>query len=114
VGKLYLALAPDRIEAPAGSLERFTPRTLRSARALSDAVAAARARGWAENRDEWIDGLSVVAAPIVARGTLRGALAVAAATPRMVELGREAARRTVAAAGEIGARLAGRAEEDFA
>lgn len=113
VGKLFLALAPDQVETPAGTLERFTQSTLRSARALADAAEAARVRGYAENRDEWIDGLSVVAAPILARGTLRGAVAVAAASPRMAELGREAARRAVAAASEIGARLEGRAEEDL-
>ena len=112
VGKLYLALAPQRVSLPAGALERFTPRTLASRRALEDAVREVRAQGYAENRDEWIPGLSVVAAPVLARGELRGALAVAAPTARMDALGVEpSARRMRAAAARVGARLQGRAPE---
>lgn len=111
VGKLFLAFAPEQVEAPGdGALERFTPRTLRSARALARALAAAREAGYAENRDEWIEGLSVVAAPVFARGTLRGAVAVAAPSPRMGQLEHEARRRAMAAADRIGARLCGRPE----
>ena len=69
-----------------------------------------RARGFATNEDEWIAGLSVVAAPVIVRDRLRAALAVAAATPRMRELDADAtARRVVAAADAIAARLSGAA-----
>jgi DNA-binding IclR family transcriptional regulator len=65
-------------------------------------------RGFAENRDEWIAGLSVVAAPIFLRGAIRGALAVAAPSPRLDELGADrVARRALAAAARIGAVLEG-------
>jgi DNA-binding IclR family transcriptional regulator len=113
VGKLFLAFAPERVALPAGALPRFTPRTLASRRALELAVEQVRAQGFAENRDEWIPGMSVVAAPVLARGELRGAAVVAAPTARMDALGREpTARRMRAAAAHIGARLEGRARED--
>jgi len=110
-GKLFVAHAPERIGWPSDStLARFTPRTLRSRAALERAAREARGRGFAENRDEWIAGLSVLAAPVFARGELRGVLAVAASTPRMDELGDRVRRCAVAAAGRIGARLEGRVE----
>lgn len=108
VGKLYLAHAPERVEL-AADLPRFTAGTLRSKRALAAAVREVSERGWAENRDEWIDGLSVVAAPILMRGELRGALAVAAATARMHSLDPEqVAARLGSAVNRIADRLAGR------
>lgn len=110
VGKLFLAFAADRVEAPEGTPERFTARTLRGGPALARAVAEAREAGFAENRDEWIDGLSVLAAPIFARGALAGALAVAAPSPRMTELGARVRRLALASAERIGARLEGRVE----
>jgi DNA-binding IclR family transcriptional regulator len=110
VGKLFLAFAPERVSLPAGSLERFTAQTLVSRRALELAADEARRRGYAENRDEWIPGLAVVAAPVLARGELRGAVTLAAPTARMESLGREAvARRMRSAAARIGERLTGRA-----
>jgi DNA-binding IclR family transcriptional regulator len=113
VGKLYLAFAPQQVALPSGALPRFTPRTLANRRALEKAVDAARAQGFAENRDEWIPGMAVLAAPILARGELRGALVVAAPSARMDELGRApTARRMRAAAARIGARLEGRAREE--
>lgn len=112
VGKLFLALAPDQVALPAGPLERFTPRTPASRRALEPALAQVRARGHAENRDEWIPGLSVVAAPVIARGELRGSLAMAAPTARMDALAREAAAQRLCAAGaRVGLRLEGRVPE---
>jgi IclR family acetate operon transcriptional repressor len=112
-GKLFLAFAPHQVSLPAGALARFTPRTLASRRALERAVETVRAQGFAENRDEWIPGMSVVAAPIFSRGELRGALVVAAPSARVDELGREStARRMRAGAGRIRARLEGRAQED--
>ena len=73
---------------------------------------AVREQGYAENRDEWIPGLSVVSVPIFLRGELRGAVAVAAPTARMDAIGVEpVARRTRAAATRIGERLAGAPRE---
>jgi len=93
VGKLYRAFAPDRL--PHGiATTRFTEHTP-GPRALAHDVAQARERGFALNRDEWIEGLAVVAAPIFRPGRgadgreLAGALAVAASTPAMDRLGAE-------------------------
>lgn len=110
VGKLFLAFAPQRVALPAGPLERFTQSTLVGRRALELSLAQVRTQGFAENRDEWIPGLSVVAAPVLAHGVLRGAVAVAAPTGRMDALGRDpTARRMRASAARIGEQLAGHA-----
>jgi IclR family acetate operon transcriptional repressor len=111
-GKLFLAFAPEALAPAADELERFTPRTPADAAALAREVAQARKRGWAANREEWIPGLSVLAAPVrVAGGTrLAAVVAVAASAPRMRALGEaEVAKRTLAAAARIAARLEGRA-----
>jgi DNA-binding IclR family transcriptional regulator len=109
VGKLFLAFHPQAVRAPRGALECFTPRTLRTRRELEEEVAAARERGYAENREEWIPGLSVVAAPILCTRGMRGAVAVALASARLAQRGREAlAQRVVAAAGRIAERMDGR------
>jgi DNA-binding IclR family transcriptional regulator len=110
-GKLYLGLAPGCL-APDPEPTRFTARTLGSRSALEAAARRAARRGWAENRDEWIEGLSVVAAAIVHRGELCGALAAAAPTARMRRLAPAAvAQRLRAAAARIADRLAGRVSD---
>lgn len=107
VGKLFLAFGEGSLETEA-ERTAFTRHTRVEAASLERAVARARTQGFAENREEWIPGLSVVAAPVFARARLRGAIAVAAPTPRMAELGRERViERAVAAAGRVGARLEG-------
>ncbi|WP_437288335.1 MULTISPECIES: IclR family transcriptional regulator [unclassified Sorangium] len=62
-GRLYLALAPELVGAPAAG-----PAAQRAAR-----------RGYDVNEGEWIDGLTVIAAPVLARGSLHGCIACAAA-----------------------------------
>jgi DNA-binding IclR family transcriptional regulator len=109
VGKLFLAFGRGEVEWPAGPLERFTPRTPCTRQALEREVARARRRGFAENREEWIPGLAVVAAPVLAGGRLAGALAVAAPAARLEALGRDAvAARARAAAERVADRLEGR------
>jgi DNA-binding IclR family transcriptional regulator len=100
-GKLFHAFAPDALEAGPAPSERE--------------IALARRRGWAVNREEWIPGLAVVAAPIHARAgnaempRLAAVVAVAAPAARLRELGEsDVARRTCAAGERIAARLAGR------
>jgi DNA-binding IclR family transcriptional regulator len=115
VGKLYLAFGNGSIEAPAGELARYSDETLTERAALDAAVSRTAERGFAENTDEWIPGLSVVAAPIIAGATavasdarLLAAVAVAAPTPRMRSLGcEEMGHRMMAAAARIAARFEG-------
>ena len=110
-GKLFLAFAPELVAGGAAPLERFTARTAADADALAREVALARRRGWAANREEWIPGLAVLAAPVwmTAAKRLAAIVAVAAPAPRMRSLGEaEVARRTLAAAARIAARLEGR------
>jgi len=111
VGKLYLAFGGGSVEAPTGELARFSDETLIDRAALEAAVALAAERGFAENSDEWIPGLSVIAAPILSTlpaGRMLAAIAVAAPTPRMRSLGcGEMGRRMLAAAARVAARFEG-------
>jgi IclR family acetate operon transcriptional repressor len=105
VGKLYLALAPDQVDV-APEPEAFTPDTLVEPSSLEAAIADTRTRGWAQNDQEWIRGLSVLAAPIVVAGRLVAAVAVGAASARVSELGEEhLANQVLDAAAQIAARL---------
>jgi DNA-binding IclR family transcriptional regulator len=111
VGKLAFAFAPERFPIDGVGLERFTDRTLRERAALRAEVDRVRKQGFAVNRGEWIDGLSVVAAPVLLdtqEGPPRfaAALAVAAATQRLRALGpARLGRRTREAARQIEVRL---------
>ncbi len=110
-GKLFLAFAPAALVRSDSPLERFTPRTAADAGALAREVALTRKRGWAANREEWIAGLAVLAAPVwmAAGSRLAAIVAVAAPAPRMRSLGEsEVVARTLAAAAQISARLEGR------
>jgi DNA-binding IclR family transcriptional regulator len=107
-GKIYLAHAPALIAGPPARLERYTKRTPATQRLLERDVEATRRRGWAVNDEEWVPGLSVVGAPILGRGPLRGVLVAAVPSARFAELGAAALGRRVAAAGrKIAARLEG-------
>ena len=67
-----------------------------------------RERGYAESREEWTPGLSVLAAPVHHAGRLAAAVAIAAPSQRYRELGRAAiAERTRAAGERVAARLEG-------
>ena len=112
VGRLALAFDPERFAFEAQTATAFTPATRIAPAALRAAVEDARREGFAINRGEWIEGLSVIAAPIFGAREPRAfaaALAIAAPSARIDALGAEAvARRAVAAAQLISARLAGR------
>ena len=106
-GKLYLAFAPEQVAAPAAALERYTLSTP-DARSLERAVARARKHGYATNHEEWTAGLSVLAAPVFARGRMLGVIASALATPRLAAIGEaRVAEHVTAAAREVAARLSG-------
>jgi DNA-binding IclR family transcriptional regulator len=110
VGNLFLAFGDaPLVRMP---LERFTEHTRTSAVELERAVARARRDGTATSREEWMPGLSVLAAPISVRGRMRGALALGAPTPRLPESAEDALLARVRAAAErISARLAGDSHE---
>jgi DNA-binding IclR family transcriptional regulator len=108
VGKLFLAFAPEAVELPDRDLEPFTPETRTSRAALEREVERARSRGFAENREEWIPGLAVIAAPVLVAGRLAGAIALAASAQRLEVLGPDrVAARTRAAAQRVAARIEG-------
>ncbi len=108
IGKLYLAFAPELLAAEDGPLVQFTDQTLTDSHALEQSVALARSRGFASNREEWIPGLSVLAVPVRVAGRMLGALALAASTPRLTEIGVDnSLRRLQRAAEELARRLAG-------
>jgi DNA-binding IclR family transcriptional regulator len=111
-GKLYLAFAPellmptDAVRSPAPEL--FTPATLRDEATLARAVEEARRQGFACNREEWIPGLCVLAAPVRAAGRMWAVVALAVPSARVAELGEEhLVERVRAAAGRVEARLSG-------
>jgi len=110
VGKLYLTHAPESVTLGDEPLEAFTPATRTSSADLAAELERARRQGYAENRDEWIPGLSVIAAPVLVAGRIVAALAVATSSPRL-EVLRSAAivGRIVEAARRVGDRMEGRA-----
>ena len=81
VGKLYLAFAPELVSS--GPLVAFTEQTLTDPNTLAQEVEMARAVGLARSLDEWIPGLSVLAAPVRLGERLVGAVALALATPSL-------------------------------
>lgn len=83
VGKLQLAFAPEAVRLPREPWPRFTPTTPAGPAALAPEVARARRRGWAENREEWMPGVVVVAVPLFVGGRMVASIAVAGATSRL-------------------------------
>ncbi len=108
IGKLYLAFAPEELRRADATLQRFTRATLVQPDALAREIERVRASGLAEMRDEWIPGLSGIAAPIRLGERLFGAVALAAPSPHF-DAARERGFREglVAAAAEIESRVAG-------
>jgi len=115
-GRLHLAFAPESVAAAAAAL---TPSSVTARQALAREVAQVRRRGWAQNREEWIPGLAVVAAPVRVQAGAAGAgagsrlvavVALAAPAVRLPAAHAErVAKRLVAAAERIRATLEGRA-----
>jgi IclR family acetate operon transcriptional repressor len=107
VGKLQLAFAPGDVVL-GETFDAFTPATRATPEALAREVELARRRGFAENRDEWIPGLAVVAAPVLVAGSMAGAISIAVPSARLDELDPAAlAARAVRAGGRVAARLSG-------
>ncbi len=76
---------------------------------LAAEVERVRHQGYAENRDEWIPGLTAIAAPVFAGGRMVAALAAATSSARWEALHSfEIASRVQAGARRIGERMEGR------
>jgi DNA-binding IclR family transcriptional regulator len=106
VGKLHLAFAPDSVRLAPEPWPVFTGQTPISRADLEREVAKAKKRGWATNRDEWIPGMAVVAAPVLLRDRMLGCMVVAAPSSRVGTSELAAlAQRVVKAASDIAARL---------
>lgn len=112
VGRLAMAFAAEQFPLEANPPVAYTTATQLAQDAVRVAIARARRDGFAINHGEWIEGLSVVAAPIFGAAEplmFAGAIAVAAPTARLDALGPLAvAQRAAAAAHAISLRLAGR------
>lgn len=109
VGKLYLAHAPESVSLGDEPLEDFTPSTRTSPALLAAELEQVRRQGYAENRDEWIPGLSAIAAPVFTGGRMVAALAAATSSARMEALQSFAiTSRIFEAARRIGERMEGR------
>jgi DNA-binding IclR family transcriptional regulator len=101
-GRLYLGIDPDALRESAQRIDKATRR----------AIEAAVARGYDLNRGEWIAGLSVVAAPVLAGGRLHGTVACAAVEAQLDEARlAEAIRRTRGVAERVSRGLDGRRSE---
>lgn len=100
VGKLYLAHAPERVHFNEADLVAFTQRTPATPAKLRKSVALVRERGVSYSDEEWIPGLSAVAAPIWLANSLLGAVVAACVAPRLRELGWEGMARAVCRASE--------------
>lgn len=84
-GKLLLALAdPATRDAllGEGELEAATARTITDRAALGRELQAIAARGWAEDRGEFVDGVCCVSAPALADGAVVAAYTVSAPADR--------------------------------
>jgi len=111
VGKLYLAFSAESVEVDAEP-KSFTAQTVTGVKPLAEIAARVRDRGFATNREEWVPGLAVVAAPVFFRGRLVAAIAMGAASARLEEIGVDHVQQCVlAAASRVEARLAADASE---
>ncbi len=101
-GRLYLGFEPTALRESVHALSKD----------CRHAVQRAVRQGFDLNRGEWITGLVVVAAPILAGGRMHGTVACAAAAAQLDELRlSEAIRRTRSVAERVSRSLDGRREE---
>jgi DNA-binding IclR family transcriptional regulator len=104
-GKVLLAFAPPT--TPLGELERFTERTLTEPDELRAQLARIRETGWGFTAEEYEVGLNAVAAPVRgADGSVIAALSVSGPAYRLDPAAfPEIAKRVIAAAAEVSARM---------
>jgi IclR family transcriptional regulator, acetate operon repressor len=84
-GKLLLAYAQPEVRAAylaAHPPERLTDRTITAPAALERELDAIRERGYSEDREEFVEGVSCVSAPLLAEGVVVAAFTVSAPSQR--------------------------------
>lgn len=110
-GKVLLAWQPwEDVIAMFGDVElkSFTPSTIRSLPQLADELQATRERGVAYDRDEMVEGLSCIAAPVFgAGGKVAAAISMSIPSYRFAEEQRAFEQRIGVAAQRITRRLSG-------
>src|ERR687885_54575 len=90
-------------DLPPGKLERMSPRTITSLRALEQELAEVRANGWARSVGEYEEGLNGVAAPVYDDDRCVAALSVSGPAYRVrEELLPDLAARCIEAANSVG------------
>jgi IclR family acetate operon transcriptional repressor len=106
VGKLYLAHAPHLLDDSRPT--RYTVRTIVDPDRLARDVDVAARRGFAVNDEEWLEDVSVVAAPVFVEGGLGGGVCTAMSGSRFAscELA-DIGRRVIHAATSITSRMEG-------
>lgn len=102
VGKVLLAgLDPDEAQDAVDrhGLARLTPATLTDRGAITDTLSAVRARGFARDDEEAVEGVSCLAAPLIGpSGQTVAALSISAPTGRLRPRQEELRRAVVGAA----------------
>jgi IclR family transcriptional regulator, acetate operon repressor len=103
-GKLLLAFAPEDRRAATlvrQPLEPVTKHTIVDPRAFEAALATIREEGYAEDREEFLEGVSCVAAPATIDGVVIAALTVSAPSERFAHRRAELRHAVLAAAQEV-------------
>jgi IclR family acetate operon transcriptional repressor len=109
VGKSFAAYLPELAALDQSRLEAYTKQTVTQVHEWRRQVAETRAAGYAVSHDEWIEGLSAVASPILSHGRLVATIAAALVSSRVQQIGESrVAQITVDAARSVSARLQGR------
>lgn len=105
VGKVFLAAMPGpetKAYLKDHPLKRFTPRSITDAKTYLEEIVQVRKQGYAFDDQEYIDGVSAVAAPLKPRGSVQAAIWVVGFTTGMGDIQMpEIIRKTLAAAHEI-------------
>lgn len=84
-GKVLLAYAPEEVRdryLDSHELKQFTPNTIVSRAALDRELATIRRRGLAYDPEEFLPGVSCVAAPLLRHGSMVAAIGILAPTDR--------------------------------
>ena len=109
VGKSFAAYLPELAALDPSHLEAYTKHTVTRTSEWRRQVALSRAVGYAVSHDEWIEGLSAVASPILSQGRVVATVAAALVSSRARQIGEQrVARITVEAARCVSERLQGR------